>query len=213
MREACGGRRVLQALILALIAGYADSVGYLSFDAFAGMMTGNTILLAIALFVADPLHAAQYAAIILAFVAGVIVSLLLRRLAAPLFALLAVEGVAILVAAFAPPEAAPDVLAFAMGLQNAAVTQFAGVTLNTVFLTGNLQKLTQGLFERLWPASGTPPASPRSLATTALVWLGYLGGAGLGAAAHKFVARPLLLVLILLPLVALVHPGDRAVDP
>ena len=38
---------MLQASALAIIAGYADTVGYLHFGAFAGLMTGNTILLGI----------------------------------------------------------------------------------------------------------------------------------------------------------------------
>jgi hypothetical protein len=35
---------MLPACLLALVAGYADTVGYLRYDAFAGLMTGNTIL-------------------------------------------------------------------------------------------------------------------------------------------------------------------------
>ena len=40
---------MIQAVLLALIAGYADTVGFLRFEAFAGLMTGNTILLGIEL--------------------------------------------------------------------------------------------------------------------------------------------------------------------
>ncbi len=36
---------MLQACLLAIIAGQADTVGFLRYDAFAGLMTGNTILL------------------------------------------------------------------------------------------------------------------------------------------------------------------------
>lgn len=36
-----------QACLLAVIAGCADTVGYLRYDAFAGLMTGNTIPLGI----------------------------------------------------------------------------------------------------------------------------------------------------------------------
>jgi uncharacterized membrane protein YoaK (UPF0700 family) len=38
---------MVQAILLALIAGYADTVGYIRFKAFAGLMTGNTIFLLI----------------------------------------------------------------------------------------------------------------------------------------------------------------------
>ncbi len=40
---------MLPASVLAIIAGYVDAVGYLHFDAFAGLMTGNTIFLGIEL--------------------------------------------------------------------------------------------------------------------------------------------------------------------
>ena len=40
---------MLQAGLLVMIAGYADAIGFLQHRAFAGQMTGNTILLAIAL--------------------------------------------------------------------------------------------------------------------------------------------------------------------
>jgi uncharacterized membrane protein YoaK (UPF0700 family) len=48
-----------QASVLSIVAGYADTIGYLSFGAFAGLMTGNTVLLGIALFSHEPLHALQ----------------------------------------------------------------------------------------------------------------------------------------------------------
>jgi hypothetical protein len=38
---------MIQAVLLALIAGYVDTVGYLHFNAFAGLMTGNTIFMGI----------------------------------------------------------------------------------------------------------------------------------------------------------------------
>ena len=40
---------MLQAGVLVMIAGYADAIGFLQHRAFAGQMTGNTILLAISL--------------------------------------------------------------------------------------------------------------------------------------------------------------------
>jgi hypothetical protein len=39
----------LEAGLLVMIAGYADAIGFLQFRAFAGQMTGNTILLAISI--------------------------------------------------------------------------------------------------------------------------------------------------------------------
>ena len=61
------------------------------------------------------------------------------------FALLLVvaAGALVLCTFYEAPGA--DILAFAMGAQNAAATRFGDVTLNTVFITGNLQKLRQRL--------------------------------------------------------------------
>ena len=38
-----------RATVLSIVAGYADTLGYLNFNAFTGLMTGNTVLLGVAL--------------------------------------------------------------------------------------------------------------------------------------------------------------------
>ena len=162
--EASSDNTVWQACLLAVVAGYADAVGFLVFNAFAGAMTGNTVLLGIALASQQFAAAAQSAGIIAAFVVGVAASALLRRYV-PLAALLGFEAAVIVVAALVMPLVAAAVLAFAMGLQNAAMTHFAGTSLNTVFLTGNLQKLVETLLRRdAQPARATSegPLSPCS---------------------------------------------------
>ena len=85
--EASSDNTVWQACLLAVVAGYADAVGFLVFNAFAGAMTGNTVLLGIALASQQFAAAAQSAGIIAAFVVGVAASALLRRYV-PLAALL-----------------------------------------------------------------------------------------------------------------------------
>jgi uncharacterized membrane protein YoaK (UPF0700 family) len=40
----------VQAALLAAIAGYVDAVGFLRYQGFACQITGNTVLLALALF-------------------------------------------------------------------------------------------------------------------------------------------------------------------
>jgi uncharacterized membrane protein YoaK (UPF0700 family) len=195
-----------QAGVLAIVAGYADAVGFLAFGAFAGAMTGNTVLLGIALAGAEFGAAAQSAVIILSFLAGVAASAVLgRRL--PLVAILGIEAVAIVAAALiAPPVAAP-VLAFAMGLQNATMTRFAGANLNTVVLTGNLQKMVQGLLGRF---AGSTKQARSEAAESAMIgglWLAYLGGVAAGALAHHWITHPLLPVVLLLPLALVRRPA------
>jgi uncharacterized membrane protein YoaK (UPF0700 family) len=65
------------AIAFALIAGYADAVGYLRFKAFAGMMTGNTVLMGLAVFQLTELAFWEYAALLALFVVAAAGSYLL----------------------------------------------------------------------------------------------------------------------------------------
>jgi len=197
-----------QASVLSIVAGYADTIGYLSFGAFAGLMTGNTVLLGIALFSREPLHALQNLLIIAMFLSGVGTSAVLRRVGFTLLMLLTLEAVALVAAAFLAANVAAPTLAFAMGIQNAAATRFAGATLNTVFLTGDLQKLTQGIVSR-W-GEPRPSQSDTGIGVLVLVYVSYLIGVLLGAAAHVWVGRPLLLAVLPLPVSLL--PFRRTTD-
>lgn len=209
---------VWQACILAIVAGYADAIGFLTFGAFAGAMTGNTVLLGIALAGAQYADAAQSAIIIAAFMVGVAFSAVLGS-RVPLAAVLGIEAAAIVGAALIAPHFAAPVLAFAMGLQNATMTRFSGTSLNTVVLTGNLQKMIQGFLGRFTgspkPArSGSAEAGSAASATIAFVWLAYLGGVAAGAFADRLLAYPLLPVVALLPLALIrrpAFPNDRGI--
>jgi uncharacterized membrane protein YoaK (UPF0700 family) len=201
---------ILQASLLALIAGYADAVGFLRFDAFAGMMTGNTILLGISLLGDEPRRALYYGAIILTFLAGVLVSRILIRLSGtPFFAGLLGAG-AIAGCGWVEGFWAAPLLSFAMGAQNVSATRFRGVALNTVFLTGNLQKLGEMCLAWLWPSpsrdASPVAATPGGILLLLLVWLNYAAGAVLGAEAQAEIAWPLLPAAVLLPLVLVRAP-------
>ena len=195
-----------QACILAIVAGYADAVGFLVFGAFAGAMTGNTVLLGIALAGADFGAAAQSAVIILSFLAGVAASAVLGR-KLPLVAILGIEAVAIIAAALIAPLVAAPILAFAMGLQNATMTRFAGANLNTVVLTGNLQKMVQGFLGRFAGSTKPPKSEAAESAMIGGLWIAYLGGVVAGALAHHWIAYPLLPVVLLLPLALVRRPA------
>src|ERR1700687_5666747 len=64
----------VQAALLVMIAGYADAIGFLQFRAFAGQMTGNTILLAISIVETSWTEAGFYVAVIACFLVGVVIS-------------------------------------------------------------------------------------------------------------------------------------------
>lgn len=191
-----------QACVLAVIAGYADTIGFLRYDAFAGLMTGNTILLGIGLAEADPHRAAFYGGIIAVFLTGVLLSRALLQLGAPPAVALTLTAVLHVVCSFQDRPVAAPMLALAMGMQNAAATRFGGVSLNTVFITGNLQKLGEGLIAWLWTrrAKEATPSSD-GVAIFALVWLSYALGAVLGALGNAHLTYPLLAPAAILPFI------------
>lgn len=191
--------RIWQACLLAMVAGYADAVGFLTFKAFAGAMTGNTVLLGIALASDKLADALQSAGIIAAFLVGVAVSVLLQRVTS-VAAILCLEMTAIIMAALAPPLAAAPILALAMGLQNAAITHFTGGSINTVFLTGNLQTLVRAVLKGRALA---PAAERETVALVVAFWLAYLAGIIGGTLAWHGTAHPLLFAALPLPLVLL----------
>lgn len=186
-----------QAGLLSAVAGFADTVGFLTFHAFAGLMTGNTVFLGIAAAEGRWAEALRSAAIIAAFLAGIGAAVASRRFGMRLATLLGFEAAMIAVAAFSPFVFAAPALAFAMGVQNAAATRFGGTTLNTVFLTGDLQKLVGWLVGGIGGRGADAQAGAGSR-VLAVVYAGYLAGALLGATLHALSRRALLFSLILL---------------
>jgi uncharacterized membrane protein YoaK (UPF0700 family) len=191
---------VLQACVLAIIAGYADAVGYLRYEAFAGLMTGNTILMGIELVSGNLQPAAFHGVIIAVFLAGVIASRVLLRFGLPAWSALTIAAVLLALCSVAAKDWAALLLALAMGMQNSAANRFNGVSLNTVFITGNLQKLGEGLLAWLWPPRDASTAPSDGVAIFALVWLTYAIGAAVGAAGSRFLSHPLLVPAVILPL-------------
>jgi uncharacterized membrane protein YoaK (UPF0700 family) len=193
---------MVQAGLLIMIAGFADAHGFLKFQAFAGQMTGNTILLAIAAFRSSWQDAAFFAAVIVSFLVGVFVSGGLVRHAFSPALPLSPAAIALAVCAFLVERHGAYLLAFAMGLQNAAATRFGRASLNTVFITGDLQRLFERLIARLWPRP-QEVEKPAMLDALALVWVEYFGGALLGALTHMRVPHALLIPAVVLPFVML----------
>ncbi|WP_342361696.1 YoaK family protein [Terrarubrum flagellatum] len=202
LRKMAHGRvaAMIYACILAMIAGYADTIGYLHFNAFAGLMTGNTIFLGVEIATGQFSRALFHTGIIVSFLVGVIMSRGALRHGGTAPMLLTLTAVLLVVCSFTGKELGALLLALAMGVQNAAANRFDGVALNTVFITGNLQKLGEELVSLIWPPAN--PTKPGDGATIyALVWLSYAAGACLGAIADRFVTVPLLIPAVVLPFV------------
>lgn len=205
---------VLIAPLLAGIAGYVDAIAYLTLHAFVANMTGTIVLLGIAFSEGD-LRAAMHGGLAVgSFLFGVVASRSLRDLShgvgLSLLATAAVLGAATV--GTVSGVAAVALLAFAMGLQNAAATQFAGVGLNTAFLTGNLEHLGEALAEPAPPQAKV--TRPTRILLIGLVLTTYAVGAACGAAAIRWFGKPLFVpASLLLIAAALARRGTGARSP
>src|SRR4051794_5436710 len=132
---------MFRVTLLAIIAGYADTIGYLHLNAFAGLMTGNTILMGIELATAKYRQAAFHGAIIAMFLFGVIFGRIIVRAGLEVFRALLVTSGLLIVSSLSDKFWGALLLALGMGIQNSAANRFGGITLNHVFITGNLQKI------------------------------------------------------------------------
>ncbi len=192
---------MLQAFLLALIAGYADTVGYLRYQAFAGLMTGNTILLGIEVAGHKYAAAGYHAAIIFVFLVGVVLAQVLLKSGVAVWQALCTAAALLVLCGFLDHLTASLVLPLAMGLQNSAANRFNGVALNTVFVTGNIQKVGEGLAAWMWRLRDREAPASGGYAIYGFVWLAYAIGAAAGAVADAMLAHPLLLPAMVLPLI------------
>lgn len=197
-----------QAALLCGIAGYVDALGYVQLgNVFAANMTGNTVLLSIVLAQGEWARAATYGSTLASFFAGALIASLLKR-ALPQGAWLPLlfQAALLLAAALAPLDAASELalLALGMGLQGAAVTQFAGTSLYTVVITATICRLASGLIDGLWPPPRERSAAPRPAPRLifAVAWLFYGIGAAVEVLLFGGLRLPLILPAILLALFA-----------
>lgn len=214
--ELMARRRRLQTMLgfgFSWTAGFVDVVGFLAlYRVFVANMTGNTIALGAGVSEGDWALALRRGSAIPFFVFGMLVSRLaihagrLHRWRRVRLAIHALQS--LLLAGFvvlgrhllshgqivAPAEwmyfALIGSLSFAMGLQNAAMRHFGGLTIHTTHVTGTLAKfvdecarLTVGWWHRRFGGSEQIDEShARNRAILlGLIWVWYLAGAGMGA--------------------------------
>src|SRR6185437_14711607 len=187
----------------------ADAVGFLRYHAFAGMMTGNTVLMGLALFRRADLPAWDYAGLLAIFFLAAVAAFLLLRYLPPVLLLIG-EAVLILLAdEFGGAAWAAIFLVAAMGIQNPVGARF-GLAINTTFIAGDILRFAEGLTRRR--GDKDPPAR-EGFAIFGWVWLAYALGAALGVAAFRLVERPLLPPVVLLGFVYAwerLHPSPKS---
>jgi uncharacterized membrane protein YoaK (UPF0700 family) len=177
------------AFAFAAIAGYADAIGYLRYKAFAGMMTGNTVLMGLAFFHRADLPVGNYAAVLAIFFVTSCIAFAALRWRCPPLVLLAAEAIALLLPEIIRGPWAIASLVIAMGLQN-PLAQRLGLALSTTFITGDILRFGEGLVGRVVPRRGHKPAP---FAIYGIAWLGYAIGAALGAAGFGALRWPLII--------------------
>ncbi len=174
-------------MLLCLACGIVDAVGYLQHGIFAANMTGNTVLLGISLAQMQWVHALERTWPLLAFFLGAVLGRLMLTHGGkrPWTVLLAEAALIVLASRLLPDSMASlALIAFAMGMQATAITQFAGVTLSTVVITSTMARIAEAAADRLSAVARAPiqaarPPWPLYL----LTWVAYLAGAlvaGLG---------------------------------
>lgn len=198
-------RRV--AALLAGAAGFLDAVGYLMLGLFTANMTGNTVLLGIAIGQARWQGVGRAALALGAFMAGAAAGALVLRSQRRIGNVLLLETATLLAAlgawaGRAGEHAGPlpgdvvlpltGLLSAAMGLQNAAVRRVGEQRVSTTYVTGTLTNLAIEAVTLLLVRSegrpvgvGDPAARPRGSAPLfAVLWLAYIGGALAGGFAE-----------------------------
>ncbi len=200
-------------LLLGSAAGYLDAVGYLTLGLFTANMTGNTVLLGIAIGQGRWHAAARVALAVVAFVIGAVGGALLLRRHRRLGIALGLEAVLVVAAAAAwrslvhpapgggqpagtipGPEAAVLIalLSAAMGVQSAAVRRVGEHRVSTTYVTGTLTSLAVDaateLTARLGRVDPSADAGVPAAKGTALllgIWATYVGGALTGGFAQQ----------------------------
>jgi uncharacterized membrane protein YoaK (UPF0700 family) len=157
--------KILAALLLTVIAGFVDAVGWISLsEVFTANMSGNSIHVGMNLGVLNFWDLRRFGFAIVSFVVGMILTRIgveaaaragVRRIAS---VTLTVEALLILIFARATPEMHSGqitdqnsvwyfvliaTLAFAMGVQTATLTHLGPLTVYTTFVTGCLTKFAE----------------------------------------------------------------------
>ena len=176
----------VMAITLSALAGYVDAQGYLSVGAlFVAFMSGNSTVLGISAAAGLGGRTELAFGLVAAFVAGVMLGTWVGRPFGARRAPVILVLMAVLLAGSAwlgqrgEVVAAALVIALAMGSEN-TVFQRDGVSgIGLTYMTGTLvrlgQKLAEAVAGRSWSAA----------APDFLLWLGMIGGAGLGAATYQ----------------------------
>ncbi len=196
-------------LLLGGSAGYLDAVGYLTLGLFTANMTGNTVLLGIAIGQGHWPAMIRVLLAVVAFVGGAALGALLLRGPRRMGIVFGLEA-ACLLAGLAvwlhlrqpqPGSIIPEPTAFplivllsaAMGAQSAAVRRVGEQRISTTYVTGTLTSLAVDTVSEIlarWERRPRPQADPPGPGRSSLplllgIWATYVAGAVVGGFAQQ----------------------------
>lgn len=197
--------------LLSLSGGFLDAVVYLLHGhVFANAMTGNLILLGVAILSHQHGEILHHVTPLAAFAAGVLVGkwLLQFHRAASLQFTLALQVVVLVAVGALSPHLSSDLLvalvAFTGAMQITTIRRADNVAFNTTFMTGNLRSVFEGAFNALLPTGVSDRATRndglKQFGVVGLTCASFFTGAILGSAAipvfgnHSFFLSALLLL-------------------
>ncbi|HKQ33055.1 MAG TPA: YoaK family protein [Thermodesulfobacteriota bacterium] len=212
------------AVCLAIVAGYVDAYGFLTFSTFVSFMSGNTTRAGYSIGLGY-YHAALPAALaIISFIAGVFSGTLLNRShtirsrRALYFSITALLVLYIAASHLGVVTTFPGIilLSFTMGVMNTALARVGKEPVNLTFVTGTLSQIGGHLAlaarrEPLGDSEGAGDTHLRRALMLSLIWAGFLGGAILGGIATSLVREWMLVIPLLMMLsLALISPAQYA---
>ena len=205
------------AALLAMVAGYVDAYGYLTYGTFLSFMSGNTTVSGYRLGQRDLALAAPSLIAIAGFVIGAATGAALthalgrqaRRLVFVLVA--AVLSVAIILARLTPSTHLFQIaiVSLAMGIMNSSVSRVGAESVSLTFVTGTLSRIGSHLalaWERAPLADAADPRDThaRRAGRLTALWSAFLIGALLAS-----VTTPHFAVWTLVPPVAVLFTVSR----
>lgn len=169
------------AVSLSMLAGYVDVIGFIRLGGlFVSFMSGNSTRFAVGVEEGTAV-AVKAGAIIALFVAGAAMGAVVARMAGqrrkPV--VLAVVSTLLGLGAALPVVSIPAMV-LAMGAVNAVFLRAGEVSVGVTYMTGALVKLGQGIGNAITGGNRT------GWLPHALLWLGLLTGALLGASVHAW---------------------------
>jgi uncharacterized membrane protein YoaK (UPF0700 family) len=182
---------------LAFVGGYGDAASFVLAKTFTGHVTGNLVLAAVAVAAHEWRAMLGPLSAIVTFLIGVLLSTLIARPLKtwPSWPLLpTVMGIEVTLIVAASLALASNVVhgvaifvifvALALGLQNGAFRSAGGISVHTTFLTGMITRLVSAEAEKYTSGVVPPPvrAPDTEIGLLSGIWIGFVLGAGTGAA-------------------------------